>query len=195
MVDRGLSFEEAESEATLTAMAGADPVATAIRASLLYTLTNPQVHSRLMSEIESLKTSPLDSLIPYKTLRTLPYLSAVIKESFRIFPPFVGILEKEVPPAGDYTPDGRFLPGGTFVGASLVAILRDTSVFGPDAQIFRPERWLQCSDMERLLMERSLELVFSGGRYTCLGKDVAIMEIYKVIFELLRSLRSHWWIH
>ena len=35
-------------------------------------------------------------------------------------------------------------------------------------------------------MERSLELVFSGGRYTCLGKDVAIMEIYKVIFELLR---------
>lgn len=189
MVERGMSLSEAESESLLAAMAGADPVATAIHVNILYVLTNPLIYIRLMSELRSQGLLSSASIVTYREIRTLPYLSAIIKESFRIFPQFVGLMEKQVPPGGDHTPDGRFLPGGTIIGASIVALLRDISVFGPDVETFRPERWLHCSEAEKLRMEQSVDLVFSGGRYTCLGKEVAIMEIYKVVFELFRQFQ------
>ena len=81
-------------------------------------------------------------------------------------------------------PDGRFLPAGTLVGSNIWAIQRDRTVFGPDAETFRPERWLECGPEQRSNMERTVELCFSSGRYTCLGKDVAMMEIYKAVAEV-----------
>ena len=171
-------------------MAGADPVGTAIRANILYTVTNPNTYNRLMAEFSahglllSSNASLTDSL-SYDTLRKLPYLSAVIKESFRIHPPYVGLLEKTVPEGGDYLPDGRFLPAGTMIGSNIWAIQRDRAVFGDDAETFRPERWLECENPEqRASMERTVELCFSSGRYTCLGKEVAIMEISKTVAEV-----------
>lgn len=97
-------------------------------------------------------------------------------------------MEKVVPRTGAYTTDNRYLPPGTLVGANMRALLRDEGVFGADAECFRPERWLEARDEEKVRMERSLELVFSGGRYTCLGKEVAIMEIYKVVVEVARRI-------
>ncbi|KAL9036351.1 MAG: hypothetical protein Q9214_006176 [Letrouitia sp. 1 TL-2023] len=189
MVTRGMSMEEAESESLLAAMAGADPVGTAIRVNLLYIFTNFRVHATLLTEIRThglLPSASSTACIRYQTIRSLPYLSAIIKESFCIFPPFVGLMEKVVPQTGAYTPDNRYLPPGTLVGVNMRALLRDEDVFGVDAECFRPERWLEARDEEKARMERSLELVFSGGRYTCLGKEVAIMEIYKVVVEVVR---------
>ena len=168
-------------------MAGADPVGTAIRVNILYTTTNSRIYNRLMTEFAAyglLTPASLTSLVSYDTLRRLPYLSAVIKESFRIHPPYVGLLEKTVPEGGDFLPDNRFLPAGTLVGSDIWAIQRDATVFGPDAEIFRPERWLECGSEQRSSMERTVELCFSSGRYTCLGKEVAVMEIYKAVAEV-----------
>ena len=170
-------------------MAGADPVATAIRATLLYISTSPYTHNALISELRHhnlLSPSSSFSTIPYSILRTLPYFNAVIRESLRLFPPFLGITEKVVPLIGAMTPDGRFLPPGTTVGVSLTALLRDEEVFGFDAQAYRAERWIHASEGERARMERSVELVFSGGRYGCLGRDVGTMQIAKVVVELVR---------
>lgn len=186
LVDRGMTSEKAESEALLAAMAGADPVATAVRVNLLYTLTNPHVYNTLLAELQAHNLLSSNSMIPYSTLRNLPYLSAVVKESFRIFPPYVGTAEKMVPTGGIYAPDGRFIPAGTVIGSNILAILRDRDTFSADAEAFRPERWLECSEEERMKMERSVDLVFSGGRYTCLGKEVAVLEIFKTFFELFR---------
>ncbi|KAL8790235.1 MAG: hypothetical protein Q9195_006458 [Heterodermia aff. obscurata] len=166
-------------------MAGADPVATAIRTTILYTTTNPRIYNRLMAEFAAydllLSTTSLPS---YDSLRKLPYLTAIIKESLRIHPPYVGLLEKAVPEGGDYLPDGRYLPAGTLIGSNIWAVQRDRTTFGVDAEVFRPERWLECEPEQRNSMERSVELCFSSGRYTCLGKEVAMMEIYKAVAEV-----------
>lgn len=172
----------------------ADPVGTGIRVSILYTVTNPRIYNRLIAEFKSHGllnfASSLTDVVSYDTIRKLPYLSAIIKESFRIHPPYVGLLEKAVPEGGDYLPDGRFLPAGTLIGSNIWAIQRDRTIFGEDAEAFRPERWLERGPEQQSSMERTVELCFSSGRYTCLGKDVAIMEIYKAVAEVIFRPRT-----
>jgi len=54
--------------------------------------------------------------------------------------------------------------------------------------MFRPERWLETwEDEERpRAMNGAVDLVFGYGRYLCLGKLMAAMELNKVFVELLR---------
>ncbi|KAK1518273.1 major facilitator superfamily transporter [Colletotrichum abscissum] len=201
-VAHGLTQEEAESEILLQIIAGSDTTATAIRATLLYIITNPRVHNKLLAEILSVyNTTARRTIISDAEARNLPYLQAVIKEGLRIFPPVAGLMAKQAPPEGD-TWNGVFIPGGTRVGWSSWAMFRRPDVFGEDADEFRPERWLagQGEDAkeedgtagaaeEKLReMEATIELIFSHGRYQCLGRPVALMELNKVFFELLRRL-------
>lgn len=63
-------------------------------------------------------------------------------------------------------------------------------MFGADADIFRPERWLEDEEEgsgaeEKVAeMRRVAELVFGYGRWGCAGKMLAFMELNKVIVEV-----------
>ncbi|GKT61749.1 pisatin demethylase [Colletotrichum tofieldiae] len=195
-VTRGLSQAEAESEILMQlstivsflkmqSLAGSDTTATAIRATILHIITNPQVTATLRAEIDSANLSR--PVVSDAEAREMPYLQAVIKEGLRIFPPVVGQMSKEVSNggAGD-TYKGVHLPEGTRIGYCAWGIFRRPEIWGPDSQLFRPERWLE-ADVERLrLMEGTLELVFGYGRWQCLGRNVALMELNKVFVEVSR---------
>lgn len=92
---------------------------------------------------------------------------------------------KEVPPSGDIFA-GHFLPGGTRIAHNFWAVVRDPDIFGPDVEVFRPERWLHANPDKRAEMERTADLVFGYGRWGCAGKSVALMELNKFYFEMLR---------
>ncbi|KAK1447260.1 cytochrome P450 [Colletotrichum melonis] len=163
-------------------LAGSDTTATAIRATILHIITNPQVTSTLRAEIDAAELSW--PIISDAEAREMPYLQAVIKEGLRIFPPVVGQMSKEVTNGGagdDFK--GIHLPEGTRIGYCAWGIFRRQDIWGQDCHVFRPERWLG-SDVERLrLMEGTLELVFGYGRWQCLGRNVALMELNKVFVE------------
>jgi cytochrome P450 len=77
-----------------------------------------------------------------------------------------------------------FLPEGTQVGYCAWGIYRRRDIFGQDADEFRPERWLEASPDQLRLMEGTLDLVFGHGRWACLGKNIALMELNKVFVEV-----------
>ena len=170
--------------ANFNSVAGTDTTATVIRATMLYLIMNPRVVSKLRAEFQ-----PHPSPITDAVARKLPYLQAVINESLRIFPPVVGLMSKEVPPAGDVI-DGKFVPGGTKIGFGAYGIYRNKAIWGDDADSFRPERWLEVSSEKLKEMESTLELVFSYGKYKCLGKDIAMMELNKIFVEASRETPS-----
>jgi cytochrome P450 len=91
---------------------------------------------------------------------------------------------KEVPPGGDTLADGRFLPGGTRIGQNVLGMQRRRDIYGDDADVFRPERWLGVARERRQLMVQTVELVFGYGRWGCLGKPVAFLELNKVFVEV-----------
>jgi cytochrome P450 len=148
---------------------------------MLHLITNPRVLAKLLDEIRA--TTIAGPLISDSEARALPYLQAVIKEGLRIFPPVAGLMAKEVPPGGD-TWKGVFLPGGTRIGYGAWGIFRNKGLWGADADEFRPERWLEGPPEKIRELESTLDLVFSYGRWQCLGRPVAMMELSKVFFEV-----------
>jgi cytochrome P450 len=188
-IRHGLTQEEAASESLLQIIAGSDTSASTIRILLLHVLTNPYMYARLRAEIDNgISTGAISSPIKDTEGRRLPYLQALIKESLRMFPPVTGMFIMTVPKGGDVI-DGKFVPGGTQLGSSTLGMHRSKKTFGPDADIFRPERWLEAEADPACLavMTSTVDLVFHYGRFQCLGKNVALMEFNKLFVELLRA--------
>lgn len=74
------------------------------------------------------------------TPASLPYTMAVFYETLRLFPPIpFEIRECE---QATTLPDGTFLPEKAIVVWSLWAMNRSKRTWGEDADVFRPERWL-----------------------------------------------------
>lgn len=181
----GLSREEAEGEALVNIIAGSDTTATAIRTTMLYLMSSPQVYRKLAHEIRAAAADgKLSSPITDEEARGLPYLQAVIKEGLRVFPPVTGLMPTMVPPGGDVI-CGIHLPEGTEIGWSAFGVQHNKGVYGMDAETFRPERWLEAKDEEQLrAMNSTWELVFKYGKWQCLGRSVALMELNKVFVEV-----------
>lgn len=108
---------------------------------------------------------------------------AVIYEGMRIHPPFVGLTLKEVPPGGDII-DGKFVPEGTRIAPSTWSMAHKKSIFGQDAELFRPERWTEAGEDQAAEMRRTVELIFGYGRWACAGKPIAFLELNKIFFEV-----------
>lgn len=183
-IRRGLTREEAAGEALLQIVAGSDTTAGTIRTVMLGLLTNPTAYERLKSEINAATVSNrLSSPITDAEGRQMPYLQAVIREGLRLMPPASGAFFKQVPPGGDSI-NGMFIPGGTQIGSSPLAIHRSKKIFGADADLFRPERWLNASAENFATMANTVDLVFHYGKWQCLGKPVAYMELNKIFVEV-----------
>jgi cytochrome P450 len=188
----GLSKDEIFSEAILQILAGSDTTATAIRTIMLYLIAHPRVYNKLQSEVDSTVSSgSAKGTIQDSTLRDLPYLQAVVREGLRVHPPVTDAVPKLVPKDGDtVTVAGKqyFLPGSTNISYDVWGVNRDKDMFGADADLFRPERWLlednELNQEQLNAMRRTTEMIFGYGKYQCLGKPVAWLEITKVLFEV-----------
>ncbi|KAI2625846.1 cytochrome P450 [Hypoxylon sp. NC1633] len=186
-VRHGLPRHQCEPEIIFQIMAGSETTATAIRGTMLSLLASPFAYLRLRREIDTaVAERRISSPVKADESKGLEYLQAVIDEGLRINIPFSGLVMKEVPPEGD-TIHGKFIPGGTRIATNFLGIQRSTAIFGPDADLFRPERWLNLHPDKAREMTRTVELVFGDGRWGCSGKSVAFIELNQVYVELLRN--------
>lgn len=119
-------------------------------------LTHPESLARLRSELDSAAASgALSETTTWKESQALPYLSACFKEAGRIHPPF-GLHLERVVPKGGLEVCGTPLPAGTIVGMNAWVVHRDPNVFGPDADAWRPERWLEGDEAHIKKMDAAL---------------------------------------
>lgn len=170
--------------------AGSDTTAISLRAILYYTMKHLRVMQKLRQELnEAHETGQISNPVSWKQSQELPYLDAVIKEALRLHPA-VGLLLERIVPDGLQLPNGPYLPPGTIVGANPWIIHRH-SIFGEDVDSFIPERWLRGDDetveafnARKQSMVRST-FTFGAGPRTCIGKNISLLEMYKLIPSLL----------
>lgn len=196
-INHGLSQGELESEALTQITAGSDSTASALRLTLHFISTSPPVLARLLAEVEAAVTAGQITrpIIRDSEARKLPYLQACIKEGLRVYPPVTGLMAKLVPDPGvtiEVDGDERFVPSGTQIAWNTWGLMRDKEIFGPDCEIYRPERWLAKNDSDKerervAKMTETVSLCFGTGRFGCLGRGVATMELNKAIIEVCAS--------
>lgn len=152
-------------------VAGSDTSATAIRSTLLLIMATPALYGRLQAEIDD-------------AARALPYLQAVICECIRKFPPATGLLPK-VSNADEVVVASVRIPARTNVARAPWPIMHDGAVFGEDADMFRPGRWIEAGPDRWWLINQTVMMDFkTSSRCECLGKAIALNEPNKTFVEV-----------
>ncbi|KAJ5588333.1 cytochrome P450 pisatin demethylase [Penicillium hordei] len=162
--------------------AGSDTTAISLSSILYHLLQAPRCMERLREEIRSSGTTGNPT---FKETQTMPYLQAVMKEALRVHPA-TGFPMFRVVPQGGEVLAGQFFPEGTNVGVNSWVLHYDTNIYGPDAATFRPERWLEADEQQSKLMEQGF-MPFGMGSRTCIGKNISLLEMSKLIPVLVRD--------
>lgn len=178
------------------AFAGSETTAISLAAVFYYLLKNPASLQKLMNEIDDKARSNgfkdnKQGIVEWSEAQEMSYLDACVKEAFRLHPAPGLPLERVVPAQGAEIA-GEFIKGGTIVGCSAWVIHRNKEIFGDDVDAFRPERWLVAEGKERAGEEKRIKdmgstmLQFGMGSRTCIGKNISLLEMYKLIPTVLR---------
>ncbi|CAI7647637.1 unnamed protein product [Penicillium crustosum] len=182
-----LNMTELHDEGFTLIFAGANTVADTLLMGHWHAMQNQTLLTQLRSEL--LTVWPEVKNQPSLTdLETLPLLTATIKESLRFIPSGVS-LTRVVPPGGAMI-SGKHIPGGTVVGMAILHVHQSAEVWGNDALVFRPERWLENAEQANTRNGKS-ELdhwlvPFSRGPRMCFGMNLAWAEMYIAFATMIR---------
>jgi cytochrome P450 len=171
------------------AFAGSETTAISLASVFYFLLKNPRCYHRLMTELnEAVANGTVESrstgLVTWAETQKLPYLDACIKEAFRLHPAAGLPLERVVPPQGAEI-CGEHIKGGTIVGCSAWIIHKRREIYGEDVDFYRPERWLEAGK-EQLKEMNGTMFQFGAGARTCIGKNISLLEVYKLVPSFLR---------
>jgi unspecific monooxygenase len=150
---------------------------------------NQEVQTRLREEV-------LSRNVAYPTadvLNDMPYLTAVVYEMLRLYPP-VSQLINRVTLAPAVLADRIEIPSRTWVGWNAYGVQTDSGVWGSDAMTFAPERWGDnMKDIKTKYRKEQVKgnyIPFNAHTRKCLGSTFAIVETKVALFELVR--RTKW---
>jgi cytochrome P450 len=177
-----MSIEELVVNLSTNIFAGSDTTSVALRAVIYFLCRHSRVMKKLIQDIDD---ANLANPVSYEEAINLPYLGAVVKEAIRLHSSVGLLLERHVPVEG-FEVGGYRLPGGTIVGINSWVTDRDPDVF-PDPGLFWPERWLTASEAHLKEMENLWEFNFGYGNRKCMGRYFAMIEVHKIIPQLLRT--------
>ncbi|MCJ1423936.1 hypothetical protein MMC29_001821 [Sticta canariensis] len=179
-------LEDTEMESYDALVAGSDTTAIAIRSIIYRILKTPTVYQKLLDEFDKADRAGQLSRpnVRYVEAIKLPYFVACCKEGMRLHPPISFPLPRHIP-AGGKEIAGKFIPQGYRVGMSSGTLHYDTEIFGLDADAFNPERWLgdSAQNMDRYMFH------FGYGNRNCIGRNIALAEMYKLLPQLLMEYR------
>jgi cytochrome P450 len=175
--------------ATTPLFAGGESVAAIITAVIYFVGKHPSVAAKLHAELQS---SGLQMPPHWVEVQKMPYLEAVIRETFRCLPLGAALSRRAIPPGRAFIlNDGRRVPSGTAVAMVGLMTHFNQDVYGADAHEFRPERWLiepnrESPDeyAERLRGMNMADLTWGAGDRACMGRNIARCEIYKLVATL-----------
>ncbi|MGB3683626.1 MAG: cytochrome P450 [Rubrobacteraceae bacterium] len=173
-----MSDEQLRDEVMTVIMAGHETTAIALSWTWRLLALHPEVEKKLHSELdERLGDAPTVDDLPH-----LPYSSAVLKESLRLYPPAWAIGREAVE---DCEIGGYHVPAKTQLFISQYVVHHDPRFFdNPD--VFDPNRWTD--GLEKRLPKYAY-FPFGGGPRLCIGQSFARMEAALLLATIARKFR------
>ncbi|KAI9721630.1 MAG: hypothetical protein M1828_005121 [Chrysothrix sp. TS-e1954] len=174
---------ELHSSASVLIIAGSETSASLLSGLTYNALSNPEIYYKIVDEVRSSFKRKED--ISIASASKLHYLSLVIQEAFRMYPPIPAALPRVVPGKGEMI-EGHWVPGGTVVGIHHFATNHSERNFAnPDK--FVPERWEQPNERPAAYENdhREAHQPFSYGARNCVGQNLAHAEIRLILCHVL----------
>lgn len=132
-----------------------------------------------MEEINRLFADP--SNVTLDTLNQMDFMTAFIKETLRLEPPLLGILDREA--TKNHTLGDLKIRKGTAVNIGVL-LNNFNPIYHDDPDVFYPERWLTDSKTkESITKDTFVSIPFSSGARNCIGQHLAMNEV-RIIFSL-----------
>ncbi|KAF9224457.1 cytochrome P450 [Gyrodon lividus] len=169
-------------------IAGRDTTAATLTSATYMLSQHPDVLARLREEI---LTKVGGSRRPtHDDMRDMKYLRAFINETLRLYPavPFNVRLSTEAqvwPSVNGGKP--FYIPPNTMTIYSVFLMHRRKDLWGPDADIFDPNRFLDERLHKYLTPNSFIFLPFNAGPRICLGQQFAYNEVSYFLIRLLQS--------
>ncbi|PPQ74982.1 hypothetical protein CVT24_010278 [Panaeolus cyanescens] len=197
--DEQLDEEEIYGQISSFTFAGMDTTSNALSRTLWLLARNEDVQAKLRNEIrDAMRKAGGD--IPYDELISLPYMDAICRETLRLYAPvnivirqptedIVLPLSRPITLTSGRTTSEIMIRKGTKCIISLVGSNRNTEIWGPDANEWKPERWMQ--EMKEEIVSAKIPGIYShlmtfgaGGR-ACIGFKFSQLEIKAVLAILV----------
>ncbi|KAK7245392.1 hypothetical protein RIF29_40232 [Crotalaria pallida] len=174
-------------------LAGKDTTSAALTWFFWLLSKNPRVENEIVKEIrESSK-----AINVYDEVKHMVYTHAALCESMRLYPPVPTDSKEAV--NDDILPDGTIVKKGMMVTYHVYAMGRMESIWGCDWAEFRPERWLERAEPSfgesgslkwRFVQRDAFSYpVFQAGPRICLGKEMAFLQMKRVVAGVLGEFR------
>ena len=175
-------LEEAELRDQVVSLiaAGYDTTSAAVGWAVLELLRDPREWEAIEAEI-SARLAPDGRAPNADDLRAMPYVSAVVNETLRLWPP-APLSGRRATTAFDVA--GYTIPAGSIVVFSPFVTGRSGDVWGDDADCFRPARWLEQREPQPFSF-----IPFGGAYRRCLGFALALTEIQVAVTRLVQRTR------
>ncbi|MEM7129908.1 MAG: cytochrome P450 [Chloroflexota bacterium] len=155
--------------------AGHETTAVALTWAWSVLLQEPDVLNRLREEIIN---TIGDQTITYEHIAQMPYLSQVLKETLRLYPPAPGFGRTPTEP---FQVNGhQFNPGDTIIVS--INTLHYQNEFYPDPEHFDPERFAP----EQEQPDRYMYMPFGAGSRICIGNAFAMLEMQVVLATMIQ---------
>ncbi|RVX73616.1 hypothetical protein B0A52_02506 [Exophiala mesophila] len=187
LLDKTQDTSEVRSQLLNIFLAGRDTTAGLLGWTIWSLARNRDVFDKLRTYILEDFGGPSDgNSITFEGLKSCTYLQHVLQETLRLYPsvPFnsrQATRNTTLPHGGG--PDGSspvYVRKNQVVGYSVYVMHRNKDLWGEDAEMFNPDRWVgRKSGWDYL--------PFNGGPRVCLGQQFALTEAAYVITRLLQQ--------
>ncbi|WP_040768794.1 cytochrome P450 [Tsukamurella sp. 1534] len=165
-------------------VAGYETTASAISFALYYLAQHPDVLERVRAEIDDVIGA--DAAPTFDQVPRLRYLRRVLDETLRLWPAAPTMARTAV---RDTVLTETTAPGGYTMRPGDVAVVvlplthRDPDVWGEDADVFDPDRWLP--DRSKGRMPHAYK-PFGTGERACIGRQFALHETMIALAQIVR---------
>lgn len=165
-------------------VAGRDTITSALTWFFWLVATNPLVEAKILEEVKNNFGTNNEKKLDVDDLKKLVYLHGAICEALRLFPPIPFETKQAI--KGDILPSGHNVEPNTTILFSLYSMGRFEDIWGKDCLEFKPERWI--SERGGIVHVPSYKFIsFNAGPRTCLGKDLAFVQVKMIAIAILRK--------
>jgi cytochrome P450/NADPH-cytochrome P450 reductase len=165
-------------------IAGHETTSGLLSCTLYALLKHPDVLRKAYQEVDRVLGPDINVRPTYQQVTQLTYITQILKEALRLWPPAPAY---GISPLKDEIIGGKYrLKKNTFITVLVLALHRDSSVWGPNPDAFDPENFSREAEAARPI---NAWKPFGNGQRACIGRGFAMHEAALAIGMILQRFK------